>query len=134
MCEKLSRSGDQKLKINQRRPKPRKKVSRHIKVIYLVPQTPPVSIHFGGLNIGKMAGNQKIALFLRFQCISLFNFAENVMSRSLEIILIMNLMKYCDNGSPSRSKFTLKTRFLVILGHVAPRMVSHCYNISSNSC
>ena len=63
-----------------------------------------------------MAGYRKVLLFPRFKCKFLFNFAENVISRSLEMILNMNFMKYCDNGSPSRSKFTLKTRFLVIFG------------------
>ena len=103
-------------------------------MIYLVPQTPPVPIHFGGLNIEKMTENQKILLFLSFKGISLFNFAENVMFRSLEIISIIDFMKNCDNGLPSTSKFILKTRFLAILGHAASRMVSQYDNISSKLC
>ena len=42
---------------------PRKKVSSLIKVFYLVPQTPPLPIHFGVLNIEKMARNQKMRFF-----------------------------------------------------------------------
>ena len=79
-----------------------------------MPQTPPVPIHFWGLNIEKMTENQKILLFLNFKGISLFNFAENVMFRSLEIISIIDFMKNCDNGLPSTSKFILKN---AIFGH-----------------
>ena len=50
------------------------------------------------------------------------------------MISIMNLMNYGDNGSPSRSKFTLKTRFLAILGHALSRMVSQYDDISSKLC
>ena len=68
-------------------------------MICLVPKTPIVSMHFGGQC--RENGQIKQLHFLKVLVNNFVQLGRNVISRSLEIILNKNLMKHCNNGSPS---------------------------------